>query len=123
MNVEAGMAAGDQIEDAGAGNAARDLGDDVARQIAGGKTPAGPQAHRNGRIEMTARNMADGEGHGQHGQAEGERHADKSDTQLRESRGQHRRAAAAQHQPCRADELGCQFAHHDLVPTLHARKV
>ena len=39
---------------------------------------------------MAAGDMADGESHGQHRQAEGERHADKTDAQGRKGRGQHR---------------------------------
>ena len=62
---------------------------------------------------MAARDMADGEGHGQHRQAEGQRHADKADTQGRKGGGQHGRAAAAQHQPGCSDEFRGKLAGHD----------
>ena len=64
---------------------------------------------------MAARDMADRVGHGQHGQAEGQRHADEADAELGKGRGQHGRAAAAENQPGRADEFGRKLARHCIA--------
>jgi len=63
---------------------------------------------------MTARNMADGIGHRHDRQAEGQRHAEKADADLREPGRDHRAAAAAESQPEGANSLGRQFpcVHH-----------
>ena len=46
---------------------------------------AGPQAERHRRVEMAAGDVADGIGHGEHGEAEGERDAGEADADDRES--------------------------------------
>src|SRR6185312_1966191 len=113
MDIEAGMTAGDHVEHPGARDSAQHLDDDVARQARGRETPARPQADRDSGIEMAAGDMADGEGHGQHRQAEGQRHADKTDTQGRKGGGQHGRTASAQYQPGCSDEFRGKLAGHD----------
>ncbi|KAG1443950.1 hypothetical protein G6F57_017948 [Rhizopus arrhizus] len=65
---------------------------------------------------MRAGDVAERIGAGHHSQAEGQRHAEESDTQriavTAELGGQHRAAAATQNQPERAEELGGQaFTH------------
>ena len=50
--------------------------------------------------------MANGVGHRQHGQAEGQGHADEGDAEPRKPGGQHGTAAAAQDEPEGADKLG-----------------
>src|SRR3954463_9462148 len=62
---------------------------------------------------MAAGDMTDGEGHGQNRQAEGQGHADETDTQSRKGGGQHSRTASAQHQPGRSDEFRGKLASHD----------
>ena len=57
---------------------------------------------------MSARDVAEGERHREHRQAEGERHPDEGDAQFRESRREHRAAAAAQHEPEGAQEFDAQ---------------
>jgi hypothetical protein len=58
-------------------------------------------------------------GAGQHGQAEGQGHADETDAQriavATEVGREHRAAATAQHQPERAEELG-----HEFLSKIHA---
>jgi hypothetical protein len=61
---------------------------------------------------MTARDVADGEGHRQDRQAERERHAREANPELGKRRGEHRRAATAKNQPGRADEFGRKLARH-----------
>jgi hypothetical protein len=58
---------------------------------------------------VAAADVAEGVGAGDHRQAEGERHADEADAQVRlghEVGGQHCAATAAEHEPERAEELG-----------------
>jgi len=73
--TEARLAACDHKENAGSGNCARHLSCDVGEQFGGGEAVSGPEANRDGRVQMTARNMADGERHGQHRQPECQCHA------------------------------------------------
>lgn len=69
---------------------------------------------------MAARDVADGEGHGQDREAEGQRHPDKADAQCGEGGSQRRRSAAPQNQPGCSDEFCCQFAGHDRLPFLQS---
>jgi hypothetical protein len=55
---------------------------------------------------MTARDVADGVGHGEHGQAEGERDAKQANADLREGCRDDRAAAAREGEPESADGLG-----------------
>ena len=55
---------------------------------------------------------ADRVGHGEHGEAEGERHAGEADAELGEARGEHGAAAAAEHEPEGAERLGGEFVDH-----------
>jgi hypothetical protein len=57
---------------------------------------------------MASGNPADGEGHRQERQAEGEGNSNESDPQMGKSRCQHSTTASAKHQPKRADKLRCQ---------------
>ena len=51
---EAGLAAGDEVEQAGADEAADDLGDDVGKEFLALEPSAEPQAYRDRRVEMAA---------------------------------------------------------------------
>ena len=64
---------------------------------------------------MPARHMADRIGHGQHGQAEGERDAEKADPEIGKPGGEHGSAAPAEHQPERSEELGGNSPPHVYV--------
>ena len=65
---------------------------------------------------MAARDVADGIGHGQHGQAEGERDAEQADADLGKARGDDGAAAAGEGEPEGADRFGRTFTQiHDLV--------
>ena len=63
-----------------------------------------PDGHRG--VEVPAADVADGVGHGEHGQAEGEGDAEVADADVRDPGGQDGGAAAAEHQPEGAEELG-----------------
>ncbi len=54
---------------------------------------------------MATGNMSDGVGHGQHGQAEGQRHPGKPDADRRERCRQHGRSASAEYQPESPEEF------------------
>ena len=78
---------------------------------------ADDEADGDGRVQVAAGDVADGVGHGQHGEAEGERDADEADAEVRgpprqEARREHGAAAAAEDEPERADELGDEFVFH-----------
>ena len=82
------------------------LGDDVRNDLPGRKPATGSEAHRDGGIEMAAGHMTDGEGHGDHAEAERKGHAEQADTDLRKRRSQNRAAAARECEPECADDLG-----------------
>src|SRR3954449_10410 len=73
------------------------------------------QTKRYGRVEMTARDVADRIGHRQHGQTEGEGYSEKADPKIRECRREHRRAAASESQPERAKEFSGNAPRHVRV--------
>src|SRR6187402_1852279 len=54
---------------------------------------------------MTSRDVADGVGHGQYGEAERERHAQKADAHLGKASGEHRAAASPKDEPERTEQL------------------
>src|ERR1700712_2764549 len=93
------LAAGDDVKAAGSGDAAENLGNDIREKIAPGEASAGVEAEGDSGIEMRAGDVADGKGHGEHGEAEGESDARESDTELRIGRGEECRSAAAEDQP------------------------
>jgi hypothetical protein len=69
-DIEAGLAAGDEVQHAAGCHGADDLRHDVGHELAGGEPAPGPQAHRHRRVQVTARDRGDGVGHGHHGEAE-----------------------------------------------------
>ncbi len=99
------------IEHAAASDRAQHLGDDVGQELAAREPAAGPEPDRDRRIEVAARDVPDGVGHRQHGQAEGQRDAEEADAQLGKRRRQHRAAAPAEDQPERPDELRPVLSH------------
>src|SRR5690606_22399537 len=80
-------------------NCAENLRDPIGQQIFSGKASAQHQPERDGRIEMTTRNISHSIGHCQHGQAESASHAEKSDAKFRISCCQNSTAAAAEYKP------------------------
>ena len=120
FGAEAGLAAGDHIENRRARDAADDLGDDVGNHLRFRMPSADDQPDGDRRIEVAAGDVADGVGHGQHREAEGERDTDEADAQADggladpryETRREDRAAAAAEDEPEGAEELGGQFVSH-----------
>jgi hypothetical protein len=107
------LAAGDQVQHAAGHQGADHLRHDVGRQLLGREAPACPKADRHRRIEVTAGDVADREGHRQHREAECQRHAVQPDADFREGGGEHGAAAAAQHQPEGPEELCDVLLHAD----------
>ena len=64
--------------------------------------PPATQADRDRGVEVSAGDVADGIGHGDHGEAEGQRDADQTDADLGKRGRQHGAAATTEHQPERA---------------------
>lgn len=54
--------------------AARDVGEDVRKQFRAAEPPAHTKADEDGGFEVAAGNVPDDVGHGEHGQAKGQRH-------------------------------------------------
>ena len=115
--AEAGFAGGDGIEHGGRCNRADHLREDVRDHLADAKPPAGTQTDRHRRIEVPARHVPDGIHHGEHREAEGERHAEKADAKMRISRIEHCGTATAKHQPERPEELSRQTLVHWSPPS------
>ncbi|MNJ67015.1 hypothetical protein D3C77_631470 [compost metagenome] len=94
--LETCLAAGDEVDHPSSQNGADHLGDHVGQQLFGREAPAHHQPERHGGVEVAAGDMADGEGHGQHGEAEGE-----GDTEYTDADGrtgcEYRTATAAKH--------------------------
>ena len=67
----------------------------------------------DGRVEMAARDVADGRRHREHGEAEGEGDAQEADPEIGIRGGEHGAAAAAEHEPEGADRLGEKFTGHE----------
>ncbi len=101
--LEPCLAAGDQIQGSGPYDRAEHLGDDIAGKIARREPFPDHQSDGHRRVEMTARDMPDGVGHGEDGEAECERDAEQPDPDLRKRCGQDGTAAPSEHQPERAD--------------------
>ena len=102
---EVRLAGSNHIQDRRRGNGADNLCEPIGDDVAGLEASGGPKADRNGRVEMAAGDMSHGIGHGQHRQAERQRHADEADPKLREGRGQHGAAAAGKGKPEGSEEF------------------
>ncbi|MNV17602.1 hypothetical protein D3C71_1083950 [compost metagenome] len=110
-HVKPGLAAGDHIEHAARRDPAKDLGNDIRHDARCREATTGPQTQGHGRVQVTARDVADGIGHGKHGQTERQGHAQQTDPHIRERGCQHGAAAASQHQPEGAHKFSCKWFH------------
>ena len=106
---------------------ARHAGDDLGDPVAGYRLPLHPagqrRAQRDRGIEVAAGDGAERVDAGEYRQPECERDTEEADSDRcpvgHELRGEHRAAAAAEDQPERSDELGCQSVQHCRLA--HAR--
>lgn len=110
-HVKARLAAGDEEEDRPCGDRSKDLGDNVGDDLGRGEAAAGPEADGDRRVQVAAGNVADGVGHGHHGEAESKGHSEKTDPHVREGRREHGAAAPAEHKPKRTEKLRTIFVH------------
>ncbi len=108
--VETRLARGDQRQHQCTQHRADHLSDDVRQQVASGKAAGDGQADAHRRIQVAAGDMADRIGHGQDSEAERERNAHEADTQTvdraGEASGEDGAAAASEHEPEGAEQLG-----------------
>src|ERR1700759_2605699 len=88
--IKSRMPACDHVENACSSHCAQHLSNDVREQILRREAAARTQADRNRRVQVPARHMTDGECHGEHRQAEGQRYPYKADAQSWEGGSQHR---------------------------------
>src|SRR5438445_9993960 len=86
--VEVGLAAGNEIDDTRPNDRPDHLGDDVREQIRGWKTFPDIQANGDRGVQVTAGNMANSIGHGQHGETESQGYSVEPDTDIGECGGQ-----------------------------------
>jgi hypothetical protein len=103
--LEPGRAARDVVKQSRSDDRAEHLRDYISRQLGEREASPGPKAKGHRGIQVCARDVSDGERHGEHREAEGERDPDEADARMGKSRSQHGTAAAAQHQPESPDEL------------------
>jgi hypothetical protein len=111
-DLEVRLSARNEVERAGGKDCADHLRDDVGGNVAGWEPSACPQAHGDGGIEMAAGDRTERIGGRQDGQTERDRDTRKTDPELRKCPGQHRAAAAAQHEPERAQEFAQKLRRH-----------
>src|SRR5262245_40660245 len=81
-HIEVDTAAGNKIDDTRRNNRPDHLGDDVREPIRGWKTFPHAQTNGDRGVQVTARNMANGIGHGQHGETEGQGYSVEPDTKV-----------------------------------------
>src|SRR5689334_11437045 len=82
--VEVGLAAGNKIDDTRANHRPDHLGDDVWEQIRGWKTFPDVQTNGDRGVQVTPGNMANGIGHGEHGETEGQGYSVEPDAHVGE---------------------------------------
>ena len=109
---EAGPPGGDEIEHPGAQDPADHLGGNVAGDLMRGEPLAEHEAHRDGGVDMAARDMAKGVHDRDHGHSEGERDADDPDAELWKAGAQERAPTAGKHQPERAKRFSGESLPH-----------
>lgn len=103
-NIETLLAAGNVRNQRRGENRAEHLRDDIGGQLFGRKPAANEQTDRDGRVEMTSADVANGERHGQHRQTKRQGHPQHSNAQGRR-RSEHCAAASTQNQPERTQQL------------------
>ena len=117
LEIESGLAVGDHREHSARRDRAQHLYDDVRQHCNRLDAARQPQADRDRRVEVRARDGGERVRADEHREAEGKRHADETDAEIRlglEAGGEHGRAATSEHQDERSDELGREPPSHQL---------
>lgn len=109
--TEVRFARGNGVEHAAGQNGAQTLGDDIRNEIPAREPAAEPEAHGDSRVEMAARNVAEGVRSGQDGQSESKCHSHKTHARIGEGAGVDGRTAAAKNKPERTKKF-CQILFH-----------
>src|SRR5690606_4231489 len=110
--VELGCAARDDVKHGRGNDPAENLSDDIRQEAGCREASAGPQSHGDGWIEMRARYRPQRIGTREHREAERESDAREPDPELRECRGEHGAAAAAEYEPEGAEKFGGELRTH-----------
>src|ERR1700746_177738 len=116
-NVKAWSTTGYDVEHAACNDSAKDLRHDVGKELATRETTTSPKADRDRWVEMAARDMADGIGHGQHCQTERERNAKQTNADVRKCRSKNCAPAPAKNKPERPEKLHTVLFHFFLLST------
>ncbi len=106
---EVDIALGDEQQDEGRESRAEELRHPIGAELLPGEAAGGGEAKRHGRIEMAARNRAEGVSAGQHRKAEGQRDAEKADAELWKAGGNHGAATPAKNKPESSQKFGEKF--------------
>src|SRR5689334_17488091 len=112
MHIESGSSDGDVVEHAGSGNCAQHLVNDVSEQIVRGEALPNYKPKADCRVQMTSRYVADGVGHGQHGESEGKSYSDEPDTYRGERSSDDGRTASSENETKCSKELRRQTLAH-----------
>ena len=110
-DIKPGLSTRNEKQHAPGDNSTKDLSHDVGQNLPRRKTSAGTQPDRYRGIEMATGDVTDRISHGDDGQAERNRHAEQSDSNIRKCSGENRGAATTENQPERAEELRTQRFH------------
>ena len=105
-DTKARTAAGDHIQHQGGNDCADNLGDDIRQHLDGRKPFADHQANRDGRIEMSARDVTHRKSHREYSKAESESYTRESDPKFGKTCRQHSAAASAKDKHEGAEKLG-----------------
>ncbi|MBB3934225.1 hypothetical protein GGR05_000336 [Aureimonas phyllosphaerae] len=113
---EVGLAGRDRIEDDSAEDAAKHLRQPVGAELVPREAAGHRKAQRNGRVEMTTGDAADGVGHRENRQAKRQRDAGKADAELREACGKNGASAPSENEPEGAESFGGELPEHECHP-------
>src|SRR5471032_330919 len=102
---KSGLSAKDHVQNTRPGDRSEHLSNYVRQQIGGRKSLAGPEAERNCRIKMAARNMPECIYSGQNRKSKSERYARVSYTDTRNRCRDYGASASAKHQPQRSKKF------------------
>lgn len=105
VHVKTGLSAGYQIQNTRSCDCAQDLSDRIRKQVRNGEPLANHQSRGDGRVQMAARDVSDGEGHGEDGQAESQSDPEETDSDCGKGCSQHGRAASAEYEPEGSEEF------------------
>src|SRR4051794_10873197 len=102
-HAEVGAAARDEVQHRCTDDATNYLRDDVRKEKGARETTSRPQADRDRRVEVAARDRAERVRAGQYRETKGEGYSEQADSDLWKCCREHRAAATSENKPERAD--------------------